>query len=296
MKDYLRLFRVLNLMFIVMIMSFLHWFILEPADRSILSTFEFSLLVFSTVLVAAAGYVINDYFDIRIDVINRPGMVIVDRSISRRQAMLMHQVMNACAVIIGIFVAVRSERVPLALIQPVCITLLWFYSTSFKKMFLVGNVVVAFLTALVIATVFLYDAKDPVDMSAERKLAAAFMYFAFLSSLLRELVKDMEDLDGDRTENCRTAPTVLGIPTTRKISILIAIIFIGSVSIVQILSDFGLAVHLYIFFCIHLPLVIIIRYLTTAQSPAQFRLISHLIKLLMLAGILYIPFSYQFAS
>ena len=162
MIDLLRLTRPINLLIIALTMYLMRskvlGTLLEAAEGSLLmSPLDFLLLVISTVLIAAGGNVINDYFDTRIDRINRPHNVIVGRTVKRRVAMVFHVVLSAVGLVIGLFVAWHTGQHVLALIPAFSIGALWTYSTTFKRRFLIGNGLVAVLTALVPLSVGLYE-------------------------------------------------------------------------------------------------------------------------------------------
>ena len=202
---------------------------------------HFILLVLSTVLIAAGGNVINDYFDTRIDRINKPGEVIVGRTVKRRVAMTAHAVLSGLGLLLGAYVAWRSGLMKWAAIPAFAIGALWVYSTTFKRQLIIGNGLVATLTALVPLTVGLYElpllqrSMDPLWVIALPNgdqyqmqpfyielwyWILGFAVFAFLSTLVRELQKDMADVKGDEADGCRTVPIVWGLKWARAISLL----------------------------------------------------------------------------
>lgn len=211
---------------------------------------HFVLLVLSTMFVAAGGNVINDYFDTRIDRINKPGEVIVGRSVKRRVAITGHIVLSGIGLVLGTFVAWRSGLLHWALIPAFAIGALWYYSTTFKRRFIIGNGVVATLSALVPLTVGLYeipllkrafDTSQVVALPTGENLEMepafdqlwiwilAYTAFAFLSTLVRELQKDMADVKGDAADGCRTVPIVMGMGWARGLSLLyIAVLIAGA--------------------------------------------------------------------
>jgi len=217
-----------------------------------LSLMHFILLVLSTVLIAAGGNVINDYFDTRIDRINKPGAVIVGRSVKRRVAMTGHAVLSGSGLVLGSFVAWRTGLMQWAAIPAFAVGALWTYSTTFKRKLIVGNGLVATLTALVPLTVGLYELPllqravsepwivglpngDQYQMEPYfRELwywIFGFSAFAFLSTLVRELQKDMADVKGDEAEGCRTIPIVWGMKWARALTMA----YIGSIIILLLL-------------------------------------------------------------
>lgn len=215
--------------------------VLPPHFGAQMPLLHFLLLILSTVLIAAGGNVINDYFDTRIDRINKPGDVIVGRSVKRRVAMTGHAMLSGAGLLIGAFVAWRSGLLQWAAISPFAIGALWTYSTTFKRQLIIGNGLVATLTALVTLTVGLYELPllqrsftdpwivglpngDQYQMQPDfRELwywIFGFSGFAFLSTLVRELQKDMADVKGDEADGCRTIPIVWGMQWARAIALM----------------------------------------------------------------------------
>lgn len=222
--------------------------------------FHFMLLVLSTVLVAAGGNVINDYFDTRIDRINKPGDVIVGRTVKRRVAMTGHAVLSGLGLVLGAYVAWRSGLLKWAAIPAFAIGALWTYSTNFKRQLIIGNGLVATLTALVTLTVGLYELPLlqraiaegwVVDLPNGDRYAMepyfrelwywilGFSLFAFMSTLVRELQKDMADVKGDEADGCRTIPIVWGLRWSKAIALTHIAIIIGLLLFIrsQVLRD-----------------------------------------------------------
>lgn len=200
----------------------------------------FWLLVLSTVLIAAGGNMINDYFDTRTDRVNKPEAVIVGRTVKRRVAMVGHLVLTTAGVLIGAVVAWRSGQLHLVAIPIFAATALWFYSTKLKRTFLLGNGLVAVLVALVPLSVGLYEIPGLFNLygSSARGTGAGgaeveiifgfqglwawilgFSGFAFITTLVRELQKDMADVKGDAADGCRTIPIVMGIGWAKAITL-----------------------------------------------------------------------------
>lgn len=208
----------------------------------------FVLLVLSTVLIAAGGNVINDYFDTRIDRINKPDEVIVGRTVERRVAMTFHLVLSGAGLLAGWVVAWRSGLWYLGILPAFAIGALWTYSTTFKRRLFSGNGLVATLTALVPLTVGLYEIPLLERYFSEPRTAdvhgvlfliepalhelwgwiLAYTAFAFLATLVRELQKDMADVKGDAEHGCRTVPIVLGMRWARTLTLVyIGILLLG---------------------------------------------------------------------
>lgn len=181
----------------------------------------FALLVLSTTFVAASGNIINDYFDVKIDRINKPEKLIVDRFIIKRKAILFHTILNFIAVLIGVFLWWVSGSYWPLLFHLATTSGLWTYSGVLKRKFLSGNVTVAILTAMVPLLVYLY-VKDTIGYVGKGHemafhIMGYFALFAFFTTLIREIQKDFADMKGDSMYNCKTVPLYLGIRKGRTI-------------------------------------------------------------------------------
>ncbi len=303
--SFLRLVRYPNLIFILLTQYLLQYGVIQPVlgwygARPTLNGTMFFLLCLSTVLVAAAGYIINDYFDINIDLINRPERIIVDKSISRRWAIAWHTLLNATAVILGFLVAIWEHNWMAGFIQPLCTGLLWFYSTSFKRQLITGNLVISLLTAMTVLVIGIYEPRlyrhpfnQPVYVAYRLdRILAMYALFAFLISLVREIVKDLEDLPGDLKEGCRTIPIAWGIDSAKRICYGLIALLILLVLLVQFrLGAWGWWGEVaYLGALVQLPLVFTATQLKRATLPAHFHRTSTLLKGVMLTGILSMLF------
>jgi 4-hydroxybenzoate polyprenyltransferase len=224
----MRLIRLPNLLIILFTLYSIRHLILGPVLASWgmslnITHFDFSLLSFSIVLIAAGGYVINDYFDQKTDRINRPGEVIVGRSIPRRTAMAAHIILNTIGVLAGIYLSWKYGLFILgSMIFIFTSSALWFYSVDFKKRMLVGNLVIAILAGLIPLLPLVYETpllgKNYRDVflanhhsfSSLIKIIGVFSFFAFWFTLAREIVKDMEDFEGDLAAGGKTLPIRAG--------------------------------------------------------------------------------------
>ena len=162
MFHYLKLIRYQNLLIIAVTQYLMRWSIIYPILKVNnfhlqFSEFNFFLLVLSTIFLAAAGYVINDYFDRKTDLLNRPDTVIVGTVIKRRVAMILHIVINIIGIGLGFYILLSIGIYKLGFIYIIIAGILWYYSTSYKRHFLIGNIIVALLTALVPLMVVLYE-------------------------------------------------------------------------------------------------------------------------------------------
>ena len=175
----------------------------ENGELNFLPSTAFFILSFGTLLIAAAGYIINDYYDIKIDLVNKPGRIVIGRIISRRQALLTHSIFNFSAIGLGFILSWR-----VALYFAVCAFLLWLYSNYLKRTPLIGNIIVSLLTAATIWIISIYYREND-------RLIYVYSLFAFFISLLREVIKDIEDTKGDATYGCKTLPILIGVRKTK---------------------------------------------------------------------------------
>ena len=266
-----------------------------PVNADGAETKQFVFLVLASVLIAAAGYIINDYFDLNIDQVNKPGKVVVNVIINRRWVIFWHMFLS----LLGLFFTVSALPIHdywhLVLANMASIILLWFYSTNLKKQLLIGNVLISVLTAWVILVIFF--AKYPLnirsvllaDHNEIRFFRFAILYasFAFIISLIREVVKDMEDVEGDRKYGCRTMPILWGINASKVFVAVWIIVLIAVLSILQVyVIPFGWwHSALYCLLLIILPLLWVLRQLSMAKSAEDFHKLSRVIKLVMFTGI-----------
>ncbi len=302
---FLKLIRYPNLLFIFLTQYLLQYAVVIPVFHRYrlvptLSDAEFFFLSLSTVFIAAAGNIINDYFDVNIDLVNKPGKVVIDRVIGRRTAIAWHILLNAVGIFLGFEIALKIGYPLLGFTQLVCAGLLWFYSTAYKRQLIIGNVVISFLTALSVLIVGFYEPKlykeiNPLNARAVYLLLRIILLygaFAFLISMIRELVKDLEDIKGDNRQGCRTLPIVYGINASKDITfvfigILIALILFVQVKMVMMHWFMSTG---YLLFLVQIPLIWMGIRLRKAVKPKAFHRVSSLLKWIMLAGILSMLF------
>ena len=258
---------------------------------------DFILLVLATVMITAGGYVINDYFDIKTDLINR-GKVLVGTSIPRRQAMMWHNILNIAGVATGFYVSWKTGFFWMGILFLLVSGLLYFYSASYKRQFLIGNIIVAFLTAMVPMLVVIYEAPalyryyslnafQPPDLSIIFYWVGGFAIFAFLTTLTREIIKDIEDFEGDVAYGRNTIPVVIGILTAKIVSICLIIITLTLLAIIWFLYIHNTITLIYISLAVAAPLVFVIFQIIISKSRRQLHSASRMMKIIMLAGILY---------
>ncbi len=234
------------------------------------------LLVLSTVLIAAGGYSINDYYDVKIDLINKPERVVVGKALSRRTVLLLHTLFSITGIGLGFVLNWK-----IGIINFMSVFLLWLYSNALKRLPFVGNFLVALLTALSILVVNVLF----------QPIAAIFLVyslFAFFMTLVREIIKDVEDLKGDDTFGCRTLPIVWGIRPTKVFIYLLLLVFLAVVIAIHIRVT-PMPVLFFIAF-LFLPLGVLVIWLIRADTRKDFYHLSQFCKILMLAGIFSMAF------
>jgi len=297
--SFLKLIRIQNLLIIAFTQYMVHWCIVIASHGKdfALNNLLFFLLSLSTVMIAAAGYIINDYFDVRIDKVNKPERMVIDKGVKRRVAIGAHTVINILAISIAFVVSWAAGAWKFVFIFAIAATGLWLYSTTFKRKFLIGNIVIALFTALVPLIVGLYDLKHFEPLQSFRKdlvlsLILQLSFFAFITTLLREIIKDIEDMEGDREYGCKTMPIVLGVKSTKLIVIALSLATMTCLAYIQWIMAHNFEFykwHFYYFLvALQVPFVFLIWKTWKAQSKKEFRFAGNTVKFIMLMGICYL--------
>jgi 4-hydroxybenzoate polyprenyltransferase len=268
--------------------------------KNTLTPFYFYLLCASSVLIAAAGYIINDYFDLNIDRVNKPNKLVVEKIIKRRWTILWHWILSGIGVVIGAYISWKIHNPIIVLSDFGCALLLWFYSTTFKRKLVIGNIIVSLLTAWVIMVLYFCEFRNDIFLhpvyhqvlSRIFKFAVLYSGFAFIISLVREVVKDIEDMEGDAAYNCRTMPIVWGINVSKIFAATWLIVLIASLVIIQfyVLQYRWWWAVLYCALLIVLPLLFVLRNLYRATSVKDYHTLSNFIKIIMITGVLSMLF------
>lgn len=285
---FLRLIRFNNLLIMLFTQVLSYYFLSPHISFADLTQKRFIFLCLATLLVGAGGYIINDYIDVKLDLINKPDKVVVGQHISRRWSMFLHLVVTGIAIVLGLLIGIK---VTFAILTAT--VLLWLYSVSFKRQFLIGNIVVSFLSAFVIIINYVYD------HSLNLELIIAYSFFAFTLTLLREIIKDTEDMRGDGKFDCKTIPIVLGVRKTKNILfgidlILLAVLFLYTFFYIAAYSFGYSAVKgtflFYMLFAVIAPLAGMLYFIKTADTTHDFHRLSTFCKVIMVLGMLSIIF------
>jgi 4-hydroxybenzoate polyprenyltransferase len=319
LKAFFRLVRWPNLVFIVLTQVLFYYCVMRPAYTAsgwapALGWGRLAALGLASVFIAAAGYIINDYFDINIDLVNKPGRLIVDRYISRRWAMWWHGVLSLAGVVLSIYLGWVLKFYFLPLFNLACVALLFVYSVSLKRQLLSGNIVISLLTAWVVGVLLAIGVNDDlrhhlgflpgadparpgVNYARFARIGVLYAAFSFIISMIREVVKDMEDAEGDAKYGCRTLPIVWGFTTAKVFTGTWIVVLLGALALVQI---YVLQFRMYLsaWYCILfivVPLLYVFQSLLRAKTPRDYHRISSLVKLIMLTGILSLLFFRYYA-
>lgn len=307
--DFFRLIRWPNLLIVVATQYLLQYLVLLPVLESaelspLLGPFHFALLVLCTVLIAAGGYIINDVLDFEADLENKPEKTFINRSISKRTALGLYLVLSLAGLEVAWYLAGFVQEKTLVLIYPAAVMLLWLYSRFLKKMPLVGNVVVALFCAFVTGVVLFAERETYAFLSGSQPALAAkirllfggYLLFAFLSTMLREIVKDAEDTEGDRRQGLRTLPVAFGMAAAVRWAMLFAGLLLLSLAffskwLIENSQWTGLA-----FTCIALisPLVYTLVLLKKASVKRDFSRLSRITKFIMLGGLILLLLIWKF--
>jgi len=276
MLSFLRLIRGFNLLILVFTQYAVRLCLTEEGFYNGLPHVrdaQLFVLALTTVLIAASGYIINDYYDVKIDTINKPKRVIIGKGVSRRWAMVWNITFNAIA--IGLSWWYLSLLV--SAINFGSVFLLWLYSNQLKRLALVGNLAIAVLSATSVAVVAL---QFPQNIY----LVLVFAIFAFFITLIREIIKDMEDVRGDSAFGCRTLPIAIGIRATKQVVYIFFAVLMGILLSTYLTFPTRFAFYLYV---VEVPLLLYFLYkLYYADTKRTFHFLSQLCKVVMLLGVL----------
>ena len=305
MLDFLKVIRYKNLLFIIFIQLVMQQVVIHPLLQSFgfensLNNTLLLLLIASSVFIAAGGYVLNDYFDIKIDAINRPDKQIIGTKIQRHTAMLMHQILSGIGIISGLALAFLTRSFTLGFIFIVIPGLLWFYSASYKRQFIVGNLVISFVTSITVLIVgiaqlaalqqkydnLIFETSIPQHIYG---WVGGFSLFAFLCTWMREIIKDIEDEKGDREMECHTMPIVWGNNRTKwflygLILVTVITLFLANNFFIHFEGTLTLR---YIIFGLVLPFAVLSYLIAMAKTREDFNQASNFLKIIMLIGVSY---------
>ncbi len=308
-----KLFRIKNLLLTALIQSLIYYAIITPTLNkftlpSLLPSYCFWLIVLATILITAGGYVINDYFDIKIDRINKPERIVVGDTISKENAMMIYYILTIVGVLLGLVVSFLIKSISLGFIFLAVPGMLWFYSSTYKRQFMIGNLIVALCCSLVPLTILVAESQMQLSSygdlirqtSVLQQLCAwvcGYAGFIFITTLIREIVKDLQDVEGDRQMECRTMPIVWGKRRTNIVLWVLSFVLIIGLGWFE-MTYFKSAIKsinsqaLSIFSPLNITIIFLIFVLTILWTTKKkgvdiYSKLSNYIKLFMLITILY---------
>ena len=291
LKAIFTIIRFPNLVFIFLSQIIIYFKVIVPLAilaqlHTVITNSDIFILALSTTLIAAGGYIINDYFDVKIDEINKPSRVTVELQFKRRHIMFAHIALDIIAVLITIPLALKAGHISLIGIPLISILMLVLYSAYFKRKPLSGNLIVAALTALTVYTPALYEFNIFHRVSMESITIIAI--YAFCLTLMREIVKDLEDLKGDEADGCRTFPIVFGINHSKNLLYLLAtLFFIFNSYIISFLHYFYQAFFVGL---LNIAMIMFVYYLWKANKHIQLKFLSRLLKIITFYGVILLIF------
>ncbi len=304
---FFKLIRWPNLLFIAITQALFYYCIYTPLLLNFPTNnnqFLFFILMIASVFIAAAGYIINDYFDFQIDSINKPQRIVINKFIKRRWAIVWHLLLSAFGILMSLYVSFKTGVWLVALINIFCVVILLFYSTTFKRKLLSGNLIIAALTGWVILVVYLFGGADifsiqgwstkvsTIDVPRFFKFTLLYTSFAFIMTLIREVIKDLEDMEGDRKYHCKTMPIVWGVPVAKIFTAVWILVCIAILAVLQLYAwqSGWWWVTIYILLLTVFPLALLLQKLYQASTSAHYHVLSKIVKMVMLAGILSMLF------
>jgi 4-hydroxybenzoate polyprenyltransferase len=267
-----------------------------------MSLFEFILLTAASVFIAIGGNILNDISDTNADSINKAGKNMVGRGISLATSWNLYYLFSISGIIAGSFLSYLLGQINYSLIYLFSAGLLWFYSRKYQCQLIIGNIVVSFLSAISFGLVWLFQfialsrnagmfTSAQANFPLVNKMVFIYMGFAFFTSFMREIVKDIEDIKGDDRFGCRTLPVVYGINKAKFLLIIISMLTLTGLLLSQYyFYQLEMRLHLWYFFTIDLMLVFIIVSTINSRKKDDYSLISNGIKILMLMGVLSMLF------
>lgn len=315
--SFLSLIRFTNLLFIIAIQVLIKYFLINSyLENYSLSNFDFSIYLLALITIVAGGYIINDIYDIEIDKINKPKTRIIGKEISKKSATNVYYILNFIGISSGFYASLQVNRLWFVFIFIFFCLSLWKYSKDYKTKFLTGNLQVAFLTALSIINLALFDLV-PLGITHENGssiilyIIIIYAVFSFITTLIREIIKDLEDNEGDKKMGADTLAINYGVIRTKNIVAFLILIPIIGVACFQyfqysvLKSTFSIELHYwgvnigsvaYTLF-LQILLIILLIKIKTSSTKLNFHFSSTLCKIIMLIGILSIPlFNFLFQA
>lgn len=294
MLQFLNLIRWKNLLIIALVQVLIKYALFLPFKIDItLNWFGFTLLVLSTLCIAAAGYVINDVYDVETDLVNRPNKVIVGKSVSEKTANNLFIILNVIGVLIGFYLSHLVGKSGFFALFVIISALLYVYASYLKQTLLIGNIVVSVLVALSLIIVGIFELLPVITPQNQAtqltmfKVLFDYALFAFIINLVREITKDIQDIDGDHKSGMNTLPIVIGRDRAKNVLFVLSLVPI--LAVVYYLSTYlykqTIAV-IYFLVLVIAPLILVSIKIFSSKTKKDYQFISNLLKIVMLTGML----------
>lgn len=298
LKDYLIFFRWKNILMIILIQYLFKYILFEKFNIQVsLDHLHFALLTLSTAFVAIAGYIINDMYDVKADIINKPEKLFVDKKITRMTAQNLFIGFNSVGLVLGMYLSYHIGHTSYFIIFVLTSLLLYQYAKHLKKKLLIGNIMVSSVVLFCILMLAVFDvapATNNYNLESQKSILHIFLMFGafgFTLTFLREIVKDMEDIEGDKAIEAKSFPILLGQNKTKNILIISTLILVFALCFVvfNVYSSHR-PVSYYLFGAVIIPLLCFVILLTKASTKKDYHRLSAVLKLVMLFGILSMLF------
>ncbi len=288
-KHFLQLIRYKNLLMLGFVQLLFAYFL--NAHSSSYNLFHLFLLIASTLFIATAGNIINDVFDVEIDRINKPKKLIVSKHISIKFAKIIYGFLNTIGLLLGFYLCYLVNQLNYLWIFVGIIIALYYYSKSLKGIALLGNIIVSLLIGITVLMVYLFHFPNVAfqDKDALYSYFIVYSVLAFSINLLREILKDIEDIDGDYSQGLKTLPILIGRKRTQQVLFYLAIIlFFGIILLISASKKVPLQLFSFVFIII--PLGYFMYKIKDNESNTEIPKLSTLLKIIMLFGMLSVLF------
>ncbi len=290
---YLKLIRVQNLILILIIQVIIKYALFHAFEiDTTLTTLQFSMLALATLSIAAAGYIINDIQDVDIDRINKPEKVIVGKKITEKNAYTLFIVLNCMGVVLGFFLSNSIGKPGFFALFIIISALLYLYATYLKSVMVLSNIIISALVAMTLIVVGLFDLLPAITeenqstQSTFFSIVMDYALFAFILNLIREMVKDVQDVDGDKNGGITTLPIVIGRKRTIYIVFALAVLLLfGIVYYMYSYLYYKQIAIIYFLFLIVAPLIYFCVRSWSATTKKDYRFLSQFLKIIMILGM-----------
>ena len=295
---FLQLIRYKNLLLIALMQLLIRFGYLEQVQIPLsLFYWQYALLVFATVFIAAGGYVINDIFDQETDQINKPDKVIIGKYISESAAYNLYAGLTITGVGCGFILANSIDHSNFAILFVLLATLLYFYASSLKQIALLGNLLIASILAFSIIIIGIFDIFPNTFEINQQQMSVAFSIlldyakFAFMINLVREIIKDIQDIEGDKHQKMKTLPLVIGINKSNKLAfvlLLLPLVYLFYYSYNYLFENNLFIGIFYLLIFVIAPMIFGLIQIWNAKEKKDYANISTLLKWIIFFGILSI--------